>query len=110
MVFINIKLNWILIEIVLNLLADTESFSSLYYGASLECIVTDLSGYTNVVKSRTYVLLSLTKKIGNQLASNSYNRLQLPYNYIGLSKTNNYVENFVVGTSSDNVIAAIQIL
>ena len=52
----------------------------------------------------------INKKIGNQLASSSYTRLQLPYNYIGLSKTNNYVENFVVGTSSNNVIAAFKIL
>jgi len=63
-----------------------QSFSTLYYGGSFECDVSDLSGNRRLVKT-------------NQLTHPSYTALQLPFTYIGLNRTNNYVENFVVGVS-----------
>jgi len=55
-------------------------------GASYRLIVTDLNDEKFVV-------------IGSQLAQNSYSSLQMPYCYIGVGRSNNYVETFTAATS-----------
>jgi len=72
--------------LVVNSIGPNPTFSSVYYGSSFECEVSDLSGNKRLVKS-------------NQLQRASFAGLQLPFCYVGLNRTNNYVENFVVGIS-----------
>jgi integrin alpha FG-GAP repeat containing protein 1 len=50
-------------------------------GASYRFVVTDLEDKKFVV-------------IGSQLSSTSYNSLQMPYCYLGVGRSNNYVESF----------------
>jgi len=70
------------------------SLGGVYYGASVECKVTDIDGNPKLAK-------------GSQTPQSAYSPLDLPYIFIGLGRTNNYVENFVMGistqyTDSDN--------
>lgn len=60
------------------------SLGGIYYGASIECTITDIDGSTSLSKS-------------GQLPQSSYTPLELPYMFIGLGRTNNYIENFVMG-------------
>lgn len=55
-------------------------------GSSYRLIVTDLNDNKFVV-------------IGSQLAQQTYNSLQMPYCYIGVGRSNNYVESFTAATS-----------
>ncbi|CAD8196839.1 unnamed protein product [Paramecium pentaurelia] len=57
---------------------------SLYYGATYQFRVTDISG-------------SYKPAAGIQLYQSAYSPLQLPYSYMGLGRTNNYIENFYLG-------------
>jgi integrin alpha FG-GAP repeat containing protein 1 len=68
---------------------------NIYYGASMECAVTDVLGDTRLAK-------------GHQLAQSGYTPLDLPYSFIGLGRTNNYVENFAVGISAKKDAAGLQ--
>ncbi|EAR93627.2 integrin alpha FG-GAP repeat protein (macronuclear) [Tetrahymena thermophila SB210] len=60
--------------------------SSVYYGASYQCKVTTLD---TQYKTAT----------GAQLTQSANGALQLPFVILGLSRTNNYIENFSVGLS-----------
>jgi len=62
------------------------SLGGLYYGASIECTVTDIDGNPSLSKSA-------------QMPHAAYTPLDLPYMFIGLGRTNNYIENFVMGIS-----------
>jgi integrin alpha FG-GAP repeat containing protein 1 len=55
-------------------------------GSSYRLVVTDLDDNKFVV-------------IGSQLAQQTYNSLQMPYCYIGVGRSNNYVESFTAATS-----------
>ena len=44
--------------------------------------------------------ISNLDKIGSQMPQLSYSPVDLPYIFIGLGRTNNYVENFVMGIST----------
>lgn len=62
------------------------SLGGLYYGASIECTITDIDGDASLSKAA-------------QMPISAYTPLDLPYMFIGLGRTNNYVENFVMGIS-----------
>ncbi len=55
-------------------------------GANYRIIVTDLNDQKFVV-------------IGSQLTQNSYNAIQMPYSYLGVGRSNNYVETFTAAYS-----------
>jgi len=63
----------------------TSSWGGIYYGASVEGIVTQFSTGINYVAK------------GYQLAQSAYSPLELPYVYIGLGNTNNYIGSLTVG-------------
>lgn len=65
----------------------TSSLGGLYYGASIECTITDINGSPSLSKS-------------GQIPQSAYTPLDLPYMFIGLGRTNNYIENFVMGIST----------
>jgi len=71
------------------------SLGNIYYGTSMECKVTDVLGSSKLVK-------------GNQLAQSGYSPLDLPYIFLGLGRTNNYVENFAVGISAQKGATGLQ--
>jgi len=73
----------------------TTSLGGVYYGASVECKVTDIDGNPKLAK-------------GSQTPQSAYSPLDLPYIFIGLGRTNNYVENFVMGISTHYTEADIQ--
>lgn len=73
----------------------TNSLGGLYYGASVECKVTDIDG--NAMLSK-----------GAQMPQSAYNPLDLPYIFIGLGRTNNYVENFALGITTKNGSSDLQ--
>ncbi|KAL4468178.1 hypothetical protein ABPG72_017159 [Tetrahymena utriculariae] len=58
--------------------------SSVYYGASYQCKVTTLDTQYKTAS-------------GVQLIQSANGALQLPFVILGLSRTNNYIENFTVG-------------
>jgi len=60
------------------------SLGGIYYGPSVECVVTTIAGTTILAKA-------------GQLPQSGYNPLDLVYMYFGLGRTNNYVESFTVG-------------
>lgn len=41
-------------------------------------------------------------RVGTQLAQTSYNSLSLPYVYLGLGRSNNFIESFNVAYSINN--------
>ena len=43
---------------------------------------------------------SYKMRIGAQMPQSAYTPLDLPYIFIGLGRTNNYVENFVMGITN----------
>lgn len=45
-----------------------------------------------------------------QLFQSSHNALQLPYAFIGLGRTNNYVENFYIGMPQNVLIEFLKFL
>jgi len=67
----------------------TVSLGGLYYGSTVECKVSDTNGKNKLAK-------------GTQMPSSAYTPLDLPYIFIGLGRTNNYVENFVMGITTKN--------
>jgi len=67
----------------------SDFFAGMYYGSTFECEVTDING-TNILRK------------GIQLTKGGYTPLQLPYAFLGLGKTNNYIENFVYGYPISN--------
>lgn len=60
------------------------TISGNYYGATIMCKITSVSS-------------DMLPGVGNQLFQSAFVALQLPYSIIGLSRTNNYVENFAIG-------------
>jgi len=62
----------------------TNDLGGIYYGPSIEMIVTDLNGNQRLSK-------------GVQLPQSAYSPLDVPYMFIGLGRTNNYIENFNFG-------------
>lgn len=58
----------------------------IYHGSSVECIVNDVDGKARIAKA-------------SQLAQTAYTPLELPYAFIGLGRTNNYVQDFSMGIS-----------
>jgi len=56
----------------------------IYHGSSVECIVNDVNGKARIAKAA-------------QLAQTAYTPLELPYAFIGLGRTNNYVQDFSMG-------------
>ena len=65
-----------------------DSVGGIYVGASVECTVTDIQGKTRIAKS-------------TQLGQTAYNALDLPYAFIGLGRTNSYVQDFTMGITKD---------
>jgi len=65
------------------------SLGGVYYGSSVECKVSDIDGNSLLAK-------------GSQMPHSAYTPLDLPYIFIGLGRTNNYVENFVMGITRKN--------
>jgi integrin alpha FG-GAP repeat containing protein 1 len=59
-------------------------YGDVVVGPSFRAIITDLNDQKKVV-------------IGSQLTQSSYHSLQLPYAYIGVGRSNNYVEQFTAG-------------
>lgn len=57
---------------------------ALYYGSTYMFRVTDINGQYDPA-------------VGFQLYQGAYGALQLPYGYMGLGRTNNYIENFYMG-------------
>lgn len=62
----------------------TQSLGGIYYGPSIECVVTTVQGNTILNK-------------GGQLGQSGYTPIDLVYMYLGLGRTNNYIETFTVG-------------
>ena len=56
-------------------------YGDTVFGASYRFVVTDLNDYKFVV-------------VGAQLYQTSYNALLMPYCYLGVGRSNNYVESF----------------
>ena len=56
----------------------------VYHGSSVECIVNDVNGKARIAKAA-------------QLGQTAYTPLELPYAFIGLGRTNNYVQDFTMG-------------
>jgi len=73
----------------------TKSLGGIYYGSSVECKVTNINGGSSLSK-------------GAQMAQSAYTPLDLPYIFIGLGRTNNYVENFVMGITAKDGATDIQ--
>jgi integrin alpha FG-GAP repeat containing protein 1 len=63
------------------------SLGGIYYGPSTECIVTTVLGNQFVAK-------------GAQLSQAGYTPLELCYIYLGLGRTNNYVESLTAGITA----------
>lgn len=61
-----------------------KSYGDVVVGPSFRAIITDLNDEKKVV-------------IGSQLTQSSYHSLQLPYAYVGVGRSNNYVEQFTAG-------------
>jgi integrin alpha FG-GAP repeat containing protein 1 len=64
--------------------ADRYGYAST--GSSYRLIVTDLNDNKNVV-------------VGSQLSQSAYNSLQMPYVYLGVGRSNNYIESFTAAMS-----------
>lgn len=56
----------------------------MYNGASLRAVITDID-------DEKYIA------VGQQVTSNSYGSLSLPYSYVGIGRSNNYIETLTVG-------------
>ena len=65
-----------------------DSLGGIYIGASVECTITDISGKTRIAKA-------------TQLGQTAYNALDLPYAFLGLGRTNSYVQDFTMGITKD---------
>ena len=63
-----------------------KSYGDVVIGPSFRAVITDLNDEKKVV-------------IGSQLTQSSYHSLQLPYAYVGVGRSNNYVEQFTAGYS-----------
>lgn len=61
-----------------------DSLGGIYPGASVECTVTDVEGDIRLAKA-------------TQLGQTAYSALEPPYAFIGLGRTNNYVQDFTMG-------------
>ena len=57
---------------------------TLYNGCTIRAVLTDLD-------DEKYIA------VGQQVTQNSYGTLSLPYSYIGIGRSNNYIERFTVG-------------
>ena len=62
------------------------SYGNVLSGPSYRLIVTDLSDEKSVV-------------IGSQMFQSAYNNIQMPYCYLGVGRSNNYVESFTAAYS-----------
>jgi integrin alpha FG-GAP repeat containing protein 1 len=63
-----------------------EVLGGLYYGATIECTVTKVDGKNTLSKVA-------------QLPQSAYTSLEIPYMFMGLGRTNNYIEKFYMGIS-----------
>jgi len=61
-----------------------KSYGDVVTGPSFRAVITDLDDRKEVI-------------IGSQLTQSSYLSLQLPYAYVGVGRSNNYVEQFTAG-------------
>jgi integrin alpha FG-GAP repeat containing protein 1 len=66
----------------------TKKLGGIYHGSSIECIVNDVNGKARIAKA-------------TQLAQTGYTALELPYAFIGLGRTNNYVQDFYIGITQN---------
>jgi integrin alpha FG-GAP repeat containing protein 1 len=57
-------------------------------GANYRLVVTDLNDNKFVI-------------IGSQLTQSAYNAIQMPYSYLGIGRSNNYVETFTAAYSTE---------
>ena len=64
------------------------AYGNALSGPSYRLIVTDLNDEKFVV-------------IGSQLTQSAYNAIQMPYAYLGVGRSNNYVESFTAAYSID---------
>ncbi|QRV86819.1 T-cell immunomodulatory protein [Ceratobasidium sp. AG-Ba] len=76
--------------IVLNGACPSGAFGATNVGASFKYTVLDTSGH----RSAAFV------DPANQLPQTSYQSLHTPYTFIGLGRTNNYIESLTAGSSS----------
>jgi len=67
-------------------------YSNNAIGSSFRFVVTDLD-------DKKYVV------VGSQAFQSSYLSLQLPYSFLGIGRSNNYVETFFAATSVNSVLA-----
>ena len=66
----------------------TKKLGGIYHGSSIECIVNDVNGKARIAKA-------------TQLGQIGYTALELPYAFIGLGRTNNYVQDFYIGITQN---------
>lgn len=73
-----------------------EQFGAITTGATFRYIITSVEDVKTV-------------RVATQSPQNSYNSLELPYVYMGVGRSNNYLENFNVAYSLNNSFDQIRV-
>jgi len=75
---------------------DDQKFGSITTGATFRYIVTTL-------EDEKYI------RVASQMPQSSYNSLELPYVYMGIGRSNNYLEQFNVAYSINNRLDQVKV-